>query len=561
VLTQRIHSVIPGLALAAAAMVLAACAPAPAAVAPATQTPTGAPAAAPASATAAPASATAAPAKPAAAPSKTEERLLRVGAFAQIPITVSPFESQQRFQGDIENIFEPLVYPSRDTFEIKGVLAESWTTSPDGATWRFNLRKGVTFHDGSPFTSESVKLSLEFMRKVGRASGLSLLDVVKDIRTIDDSTIEFQVQPGGAPFLARLTGLLIVSARALKDHPEADWYAANAVGTGPYQVEQFLPKDRLVLKRFEQWWGTRPYYDRVVLLEVPEPSAKALLIERGELDIAYNLPPESLAKLGQMSQLKVTQVKGDRVWTLRMNQLQGATTNKALRMALANAFDYQGVLTAREQELAAPDGPVPSQYMGGWTPPNMIVKQDLEKARTYLTEAGYKPGDLNIELFTQVGSPAQTTVGELFQAALRKIGVNLKLVNQEAAVFFPRLLKFIELRNPSDAIDMYVFVRGPYVPHAYAYLSSYEKGHYWNAIGYVNDASDAKFAAGYSAKSEAESLNLYKEGIPPIIDDQPDIWIGVEKRVVVMKADLDGYYFHPTWFPETHFSTIHPKGA
>jgi peptide/nickel transport system substrate-binding protein len=496
---------------------------------------------------------------------------LRIATYGGITSNLDPFEASGRNRANHENIYEPLVYPYRDTMEIKGVLAESWTISSDGNTYRFNLRKNVTFHDGTTFDAQSVKDTYELYMKIGKGDFVPYLKDVKEIRVVDPNTVEFVIGPplSGAPFLARLAGLLITSSKQIKAHGEdLAWWATNSDGgSGPFNIEQVTPKDRVVLARYDKWWGQKPFFSKVVFLEVPEASAQALMIEKGEIDIALLVPPTSLDQFQTNPNLRVLSVKGDRVLNFRMNIQRPPLNNKLLRQALAYAFDYQAVQTAKSRTLAPPDGPVPSQYLSGWTSPNVIKAQNLDKAKALLAQAGYKPGDLTISVTTATttagGDTTQKDVAQILQQAFAKIGVNVTLKEADFTTTFQKLQRYKSdpKANAADAdgLDIFTLVRGPYIPHPVSYFSSYNPGITWNYYDYRNPEADKLFEQGYRATSNEAALNSYKQALELIIADQPDIWAYIEKRTVVMRSDIEGYYMHPTLFPEMHVETISRK--
>lgn len=501
----------------------------------------------------------------------TDNTPLRIATYGGITSNLDPYEATGRNRANHENIYEPLVYPYRDTMEIKGVLAESWTVSPDGNTYRFNLRKGVTFHDGTALDAESVKMTYDLYMKIGKGDFVPYLKDVKAINVVDPNTVEFVIGPplSGAPFLARLAGLLITSKEQIKQHgDDLAWWATNSQGgSGPYNIEQVTPKDRVVLARYDKWWGQKPYFSKVVFLEVPEASAQALMIEKGEVDIALLIPPTSLDGFSANKDLRVLSVKGDRVLNFRMNIQRPPLNNKTLRQALAYAFDYGAVQSAKSKTLAPPEGPVPSQYLGGWTPSNLISKQDLDKAKSLLAQAGYQPGQLTINVTTATttagGDTTQKDVAQILQQAFAKIGVNVALKEADFTTTFQKLQRYKSdpKANAADAdgLDIFTLVRGPYIPHAVSYFSSYNPGITWNYYDYRNPAADQLFEQGYRASTPEASLNFYKQGVEMVVADQPDIWAYIEKRTVVMRANIDGYYMHPTLFPEMHVATISRK--
>jgi peptide/nickel transport system substrate-binding protein len=489
---------------------------------------------------------------------------LRVATAGGLPVNLDMNSEQGRIRGTLENIYEPLVLPYRDTQEIKGVLAESWTISPDGTTYTFKLRKGVKFHDGTDFDAQSVKDSYDLFRKIGKSDMEPYFENVKELRVVDPSTVEFVIEVTGFPFINRVPGLSILSSKAIKEHGEdAAWWGSNAVGTGPYKLETFTPKDRMVLARNDAWWGTKPHFSKVIFLEVPEASTQALMIEKGDADIAYNIPPDSLAGFSSNTALRVINEKGNRVLNIRMNFRKAPLDNPKVRQALAYAFDYAGIAAARA-DVAPPDGPVPAAFLDGWTPTNLIKAQDIDKAKALLAEAGIQPGQLEIPVNFVQGDGKQTTTAEIVEASFAKIGVKAILKPVDFNQTFERLQRYIAdpQANAADAdgLDIFTLVRGPFVPHPYAYFSSYEVGRPYNYYSYENAEANALFDQGYRATSRDQELAAYKQGVEKIVADQPDIWAYQEKRIVVLRSDIEGYYLHPTWFPETHVWEITRKG-
>jgi peptide/nickel transport system substrate-binding protein len=493
-------------------------------------------------------------------PSIGQESVIRLaphtGGGSGIPRTLDPFDQQGRQQADLENVYEPLVYPHRDTFDIRGVLAESWTSTDGGAVWTFKLRRGVKFHDGSDLTADAVKLSFERDRAVNRSAASSLLTDVREVRVVDPLTVQFVLRlAGGPPFLPRMTSLLVASAKALREHAnEPNWFRDKEAGSGPYMVEEFVARDRMTLRRFDGYWGQKPFFSKAIVLTVLEPASQALMIERGEVDIAYNLPPQSFTQMKQNPQLRVIQVPGDRVLNFRLNVHHGPFAKLAFRKAVAHAMDYDALQRARSDEISPSEGPVPKQYMNGWLPPNLITKQNLDRARQLLTEAGYRPGEVEVTFNISAGTPRNVTAAEILQANLGKIGVKANIKIVDFAPMFTKLQRFARTKNPADAEDTMTLVRGPFVPHPHAYFSSYESGGQSNFMGYENKRVHELFELGYAVerRDADRAQEYYRRAVQLIVDDQPDVWFHVEKRVVVMRRDVQGYYMHPIWYPQTH---------
>jgi peptide/nickel transport system substrate-binding protein len=497
-------------------------------------------------------------------PTGSGNETLRIAEFAGVPTALSPFEGQGRFRATMENMYEPLAAPYRDTLDVKGVLAENWTVSADGTTYRFNLRKGVTFTDGTAFDAQSVKDSFEMFNKVAKSDLYPQLQIVKQVRVVDANTVEFVIDPTGFPFIQRINGLQIASSKAVAEHgTDSAWWTQNSAGTGAYKLDQLTPNDRLTISRNDKWWGPKPYFAKVVFLAVPEASTQQLMIEKGDVDMAFSLPPESFAKLRSDANLKVISTPGDRILNVELNTQRPPLNNIKLRKALAYAFDYAGLAQARQQDMSVAVGPVPPQYLGGWTPPNLINKQDLDKAKALLAEAGYKAGELELNFNYPAGVAQQQTSMEVLQASLAKIGVKANVKAVDFLQVFRKLQTYaadpVANAKEAEGIDSFTLLRNPFVPHVYSYISTFQLKQPYNYFAYTNERANQLFDQGNRATKPEDATNLYRQAVQTIVEDQPSIWTYIEKTVLVHRADIEGYYT-TMFFPEIHVFTLKRTG-
>jgi len=491
---------------------------------------------------------------------------LRIATYSGVlPTNLDPMYAQGRERADLENIYEPLVEPYHSTLQVKGVLATSWSVSANGKTWIFALRKGVKFQDGTPFNAQAVKLSFDLDRKTATSDVEPLLLDVKKVAVLGPYKIEFVTDGKGFPLVDRLTGLSILSPKAMAAHgSDASWWGTHTDGTGPYQLEQWVPNDHLTLVRNDHWWGPKPYYQTVEFLSVPEAATQQLMLQKGDVDIAYSLPPNSLSQLQADKNIKVISIPGDRVLNIRLNIQHPPFNNVLVRKALAYAFDYDAVAKALGTQVSPTEGPVPRQYLGGWLPPDIPRHQNLAKAKSLLSQAGVSPSSISINADFVAGDAKQQIAAEIFQSSLQQLGVkvNLQFVDFDQTYSALQRYEADPKANASAAasIDEFTLVRGPFVPDPYAYFSSYDLKQPYNYFDYSNAAADSLFQQGYSAKSERARLAYFEKGVEKIIAQQPDIWAYVEKKVVAMRSNITGYYVSPNWFPETHVWTIRATG-
>jgi len=464
------------------------------------------------------------------------------------------------------NVYEPLLGLKRDTFELEPVLAESWTVSSDQLTFTFKLRKGVKFQDGTPFNAEAAKFSLERQLALKKGSYWAL-GYMKEIKVVDESTLQISINPGGPPFLQALTIVFMVSPKAVRDNEKSGdqaqaWLAANVAGTGPFVVRQWTRGDRMILERFADYWQgwSGKHFERVVLLVIPEAGTQQLMLEQGEVDLAEKFPNEALDAFAKNKNLTIYRAPGVRVLYMRINSAAGLTADLKVRQALAYAFDYAGFRQASGGTFTPSDGPVPAQFMGGWKP-EIPYKYDLEKAKSLLAEANVKPGTV-FDLYWTAGTPEQQLAAQIMQAGLSKIGYNANIVEQEFAPLSKSLADWGASKDPKTAKHVFYLWTPPRIADAYSYLwymyhSKASGGLGRNLMYYSNPKVDELIDKGALATTEADKLKYYREATEIIVKESPDVFVGTKDRIYAMSTSVKGFYIHPTWYPAWHLYPLY----
>src|SRR5882762_9851133 len=173
-------------------------------------------------------------------------------------------------------------------------LAESWTVSPDQRAYEFKLREGLKFHNGDPFTAEDVKFSFH------RTKGTKILkEKVREITVVDPSRVRFHLNEPFPDFMAfygtLTTGAGWIVPRKYIEKVGDDGFKKHPIGLGPYRFVSHTPGVELVMEANEQYWRKVPSVKRLVFKVVPEPTTRAAMLKRGEVDIAYMLDaPQAL---------------------------------------------------------------------------------------------------------------------------------------------------------------------------------------------------------------------------------------------------------------------------
>ena len=311
----------------------------------------------------------------------------------------------------LSNIYEPLVRRNRD-LALEPALAVSWEqTSP--TVWRFHLRPGVKWQDGSPFTADDVVFTLHRIQSPN-SSMRAPMAPVKEARKIDDLTVEFETTLPDPIFLQEQTNLLIMSKAWCEAHGSAepvligsgDNYALhNAMGTGPYRLVSREPDRRTVVERNPGWWDKmQGNADRVELNIISSAPTRVAALLSGEVDMIYTVPPQDIARIRQTEGLKILQTPELRTVFLGFNQTRDELPSSDVKGK--NPFKDQRV---REAVLLAIDEPIiASKVMLGLGHPSFEMwgpgvngydaaldvrpKPDPAKAKALLADAGYPNG-------------------------------------------------------------------------------------------------------------------------------------------------------------------------
>lgn len=331
------------------------------------------------------------------------------------------------------NVFESLVRLTPD-YQIEPLLAESWEfVEPN--TWRFTLRQGVTFHDGTPFTAEAVRWTM------GRiaASGGGVLGVDENSTVvIDDFTVEITpTRPN-----RRLPQQL--------NHPNNSIVAPNTepaetrVGTGPFREVEYAREDQYVVEAFDGYWGDAPGLSRITFRFIPDATTRVLALQSGEVDLIYEVPRESAQDLPSSGDFTLATSTVGAYEALYVN-IHGAEPydlgqDPAIREALAYAIDKETIVSGVWQGNAEiSDTMIPPAILGSAADMITGTTFDPERARGLLDAAGWVAGDdgtrakdgRRLTLTMVVGFPnaeIHRPMPEFVQAQLADVGIEMEIV-------------------------------------------------------------------------------------------------------------------------------------
>ena len=322
---------------------------------------------------------------------------------------------------------QPLLYNGLTKYAHDGSvlpdLAVRWKHSADLKTWWFFLRHGVKYANGRPFTAKDVVANVTRVLDPATASqARGNIKDVQSVRAIGDYEVRFKTGSPSSilPDQVFLTKMSDVANIASKD-PKL---AGN--GTGPYQVASFTPDQTLSLVPNPNYWGPKPCFSQINFVREPDPTSMVTAFTGGKLDLAFQVPTSAVAKIQSdknASILKPTTISSVQAW--EVDTTSPPFDNVVARQALSYAIDratmvkvaFAGEATPTlTNDLVNPANPAFDKKLTSYT-------FNLDKAKQLFTQAGVQPG--TTFTFLTDGTPEWTTMGEILQQDLQKIGLNL----------------------------------------------------------------------------------------------------------------------------------------
>jgi len=404
----------------------------------------------------------------------------------------------------ISQIYESLV--SRDqNFKLEPALATSWQmTSP--TSWRFKLRPGVVFHDGTPFTADDAVFSLE--RAMAPNSQRSFqFKGVSSIRKVDSLTIDVLLDTPNAalPDSMLLVGMMSKAwsekngvLKPQDYNARQETYAArNANGTGPFKLDRYEPDVRVVLKRHSGWWGNSDKRSgnlaEAVFVSIKSDATRMAALTSGEVDLVMDPPYQDIERLQKEARLKLLQIPdiGQQYLTfdqsrdeLEFSDVKGRNPFKDLRVrrAVYQALNIDLIVKKVLRGQAVPTGAFLSPLVDG-SPPELDKRlpYDPAKSRALLAEAGY-PNGFAVTLDC-VNVAWRENVCQAAAAMLTQVGIRTTLRSSPTSQFFPKLTQaqasFMEFGWTPSA-DAWGSLNGLFRTYDRAGFGTFNAGRYSN---------------------------------------------------------------------------------
>lgn len=323
--------------------------------------------------------------------------------------------------------------------------------SEGGLAWKVKLREGVTWHDGTPFTAEDVKYTLELINAPGfKARTRVGHSLVKDIKVTGPLEISWRMEKAYAPYLALLSNTFIVPKHLLEKaaDPNTAPYNAAPVGTGPFKWGTRTPGDNIQLVANEKYHGKGPYLERAVLKYVPDQTALYAQFRTGQVDliIGTGIPANFYAEAVKLPGRKVMKIPSASLEILMPNLENPVLKDKAVRKALYASINKQAIIDIIYYGLHTPTESFAPQESWAYNPNLPKQSYDLALANKILDDAGWKRSGsgtrmkdgvpLTFAVSTTTGAALREQAQQLMMQDWQQIGVKMTINNMPAAVIW-----------------------------------------------------------------------------------------------------------------------------
>lgn len=367
--------------------------------------------------------------------SADEDATVIIGLSEQI-LTLDPANYRSRTtESVLRNIFDGLVTRKPDG-TVAPMIAESWE-NPTPTEWIFTIRDDVTFHDGTPLTVEDVIFTFERTITEGAIDGNTsprkgLIEPLTAVEKVDDRRVKFILSEPWPILISMLPHHQIVPKAYLEQVGDAE-FAKNPIGAGPFKFKEARLDERIVLERYDDYYGGTPKIKTLVFDIIPENSSRIAALQSGAVHRIQGVSPELIPQLEQSGNIEVKTANGTRVYKVEMNNQQPPFDNPKVRQAMNYAVNMEQIVDLIIGGYGkALKGPVLEESFG--------LNKDLpgyeynpEKAKQLLAEAGY-PDGFSVVIDTK---DTANQVALAVATQLRDIGIDAQIRVWEWGVLLP----------------------------------------------------------------------------------------------------------------------------
>lgn len=493
------------------------------------------------------------------------ETTLRVAMTAgDIPLTIG--QPDQGFEG-----YRFVGYSLYDTLllwdlsqgeteaTVRSGLATNWYIDPaDNKRWIFELREGVTFHDGCPFNADNVvwnyeRLTLEnhsaFNPQQYGAIRNRTVDI-SDIEKIDDYTVAFNLHRTDSLFPLQTSFIYMISECALE--AVGNDYAAYALapsGTGPYKFDKMIPRERLEMVANTEYWDKDriPKHDRLVLLPMPEATTRAAALMSGQVDMVEAPSPDTIPML-EGSGMTITTAPYPHNWGYQLNFVDGPFADIRVRQAANYAINRAEMVAMLNGYALEGYGAYPpeSAYFGD----PVRYEYDPDKARALLEEAGCLPCEVTFAISTSGSGQMQPLpMNELVLSQMDAVGFKVTLEVMDWNKLIDVAIKGQPTYPDYDAVNVSRALQDPF-SGLFRFMLEAHFPTGGNFGHYTNPEAEALIAQIYETFDPVERDKLITKAHELWVADAGMIFVTHDINPRALSPNLSGFVQAQSWFQD-----------
>ncbi|NBS55904.1 MAG: ABC transporter substrate-binding protein [Betaproteobacteria bacterium] len=441
-----------------------------------------------------------------------------------------------------------------DYSKLEPELAESWALAADGMSVTFKLRKNAKFHDGTPVTAKDVKWSFDRAVSAGGFPTFQMkagsLEKPEQFVAVDDHTFRIDflrkdkltMMDIAVPVPSIFNSEVVKKHVTEKDPWALDWTKVNVAGGGAYRLESYKPGQEIIFARYDDWKsGKLPKIKRVVQREIPSAGNRRALLEKGDIDMTYEMPPKDFLEMSQAGKVNVvTTPIENAIWYVGMNVKNAPFNNVKVRQAVAYAIPYEKIMdNAMYKRATRMWGDKDNKAAGTGWPQVHGYKQDIPKARALMKEAGAENGFETTLSFDLGGATVSEPACVLIQESLALIGIKCTINKIPGANWRAALLK------KDLPLILNRFGGWLNVPEYFFFWCYHGQNAVFNTMSYQNPEMDKLIDASRFETDKKKYETQVQSYINMAFDEVPRIPLAQPNMDVAMQKSIKGYTY---WF-------------
>ena len=437
----------------------------------------------------------------------------------------------------IELIYEPLVRTD-ENLNLVPALAESWAFSDDGLQLTFNLRQGVTFHDGSDLTAADVIASYERIldEETGSATRSNLLSITS-MEAPDDYTVVLNLSIADVPLLTALSSAntMILSSDVIANGDPI----TDAIGTGPFVLESWTPEENTLLSANDNWWGEGPNIDGIEIRIIPDEATIFAALRAGEIDFAMLNDPLIATLPTDGSDVIINRAPDIAYLVLQLRASVEPLNILEVRQAIACAINRQEVIDSAALGEGRVTGPLTMPAYALPVDELFCYTQDVDRARELMEQAGYADGfDMTI-IASSAEPPSALPAAEIIQSQLAEVNINVEIEPLELGVYVDRWLA----GDFTAAIALNGGRADPYTMYSRYWQN---EAQFQNTAGYIDDTLDSLMKAGQVETDPAARHEIFADFQRHLAETAPWVWLYTGFLYTGQQPYVEGFVPDPT---------------